>query len=116
MSREVALITGVTGQVGSYLAEHLLDLGYEVHGTIRRTSLPNLGRIGHLLGERPRLRLHSLDLLDELSIVRTLREVRPSEVYNLAAQSFVPESWKQPVLTADVTALGVARMLEAIRL
>jgi GDPmannose 4,6-dehydratase len=116
MARKVALITGVTGQAGSYLAEHLLGLGYEVHGTVRRSSQPNLGRVEHLLGEPPRLRLHSVDLLDGLSLARALREVRPSEVYNLAAQSFVPESFRQPLLTAEVTALGVTRLLEAIRL
>jgi GDPmannose 4,6-dehydratase len=116
MARKVALITGVTGQSGSYLAEHLLELGYEVHGTVRRSSQPNLGRVEHLLVGPPRLRLHSADLLDGLALARALREARPSEVYNLAAQSFVPESFRQPLLTAEVTALGVTRLLEAVRL
>ena len=108
-----ALITGVTGQDGSYLSEFLLSQGYEVHGMVRRSSTENFERIGHL---RERLHLHQADLLDQLSIISLLRETRPSEVYNLAAQSFVPTSWVQPVLTGEFTALGVTRMLEAIRL
>jgi GDPmannose 4,6-dehydratase len=108
-----ALITGITGQDGSYLADFLLENGYEVHGLIRRTSTPSLERISHLAG---RLTLHQADLLDQLSIIDVLREVRPDEVYNLAAMSFVPISWKQPVLTGEFTALGVTRVLEAIRL
>ncbi len=108
-----ALITGVTGQDGSYLSEFLLSQGYEVHGMVRRASTENFERIGHL---RDRLRLHQADLLDQLSIISILREVRPAEVYNLAAQSFVPTSWVQPVLTGEFTALGVTRMLEAVRL
>jgi GDPmannose 4,6-dehydratase len=108
-----ALITGVTGQDGSYLAELLLTEGYEVHGIVRRASTENFERIAHLTG---RLTLHQADLLDQLSIIEVLREVRPLEVYNLAAMSFVPTSWKQPVLTGEFTAIGVTRVLEAIRL
>jgi len=108
-----ALITGVTGQDGSYLAEFLLSKKYEVHGMVRRSSTENFERIGHL---RSKITLHQADLLDQLSIIDLLEEVRPGEVYNLAAQSFVPTSWVQPVLTGEFTALGVTRMLEAIRL
>src|SRR5438874_13687383 len=108
-----ALITGVTGQDGSYLAELLLEEGYAVHGIVRRSSTENFERIAHLAG---RVTLHQADLLDQLSIVDVLKEVRPDEVYNLAAMSFVPTSWKQPVLTSEFTALGVTRVLEAIRL
>ncbi|MGE0608677.1 MAG: GDP-mannose 4,6-dehydratase [Pirellulales bacterium] len=108
----VALITGVTGQDGSYLAEFLLEKGYEVHGMVRRSSSENFERIEHLHG---RITLHQADLLDQLSLVNMLAKVRPSEVYNLAAQSFVPTSWQQPLLTGEFTALGVTRMLEAIR-
>jgi GDPmannose 4,6-dehydratase len=108
-----ALITGITGQDGSYLAEWLLDNGYEVHGIVRRASTENFDRIAHLTG---RITLHQADLLDQLSLIEALREVRPQEVYNLAAMSFVPTSWKQPVLTGEFTAIGVTRMLEAIRL
>jgi len=108
----IALITGVTGQDGSYLAELLLEKGYEVHGMVRRSSADRYERIEHLTG---RITLHQADLLDQLSIVTMLEEVRPAEVYNLAAQSFVPTSWKQPLLTGEFTALGVTRMLEAIR-
>lgn len=107
-----ALITGVTGQDGSYLAEFLLDKGYDVIGMVRRTSTLNFSRIQHI---QDRLTLVSGDLLDQVSLITILREHRPDEVYNLAAQSFVPTSWKQPVFTGDVTALGVTRMLEAIR-
>lgn len=108
-----ALITGITGQDGSYLAEFLLANGYEVHGMVRRSSTEGLERISHIAD---RVVLHHADLLDQLSMVRVLEAIRPSEVYNLAAQSFVATSWEQPLLTGDVTALGVTRMLEAIRL
>ena len=108
-----ALITGVTGQDGSYLAELLLDKGYQVHGMVRRSSTESFERIAHL-GDR--ISLHQADLLDQVSLVNLLREVQPAEVYNLAAQSFVPTSWLQPSLTGEFTALGVTRMLEALRL
>ena len=108
-----ALITGITGQDGSYLAEFLLDRGYEVHGMVRRSSSENFERIARLEG---RIALHQADLLDQLSLVNLLKETQPQEVYNLAAQSFVPTSWKQPLLTGEFTALGVTRLLEAIRL
>ena len=108
-----AVITGITGQDGSYLAEWLLEKGYEVHGIVRRSSTENFERIAHL-GNR--VRLHQADLLDQLSIIEVLKEVRPEEVYNLAAMSFVPTSWKQPVLTGEFTAMGVTRLLEAVRL
>jgi GDPmannose 4,6-dehydratase len=107
-----ALITGVTGQDGSYLAELLLDKGYEVFGVIRRASTENSERIAHL-GDR--ITLVQADLLDQSSLVSALEEARPTEVYNLGAQSFVPTSWYQPVLTAEFTAVGVTRLLEAIR-
>ena len=108
-----ALITGITGQDGSYLAELLLEHGYEVHGIVRRSSTENFERIAHL-GNK--LQLHQADLLDQLSIIEVLRQCNPHEVYNLAAMSFVPTSWKQPVLTGEFTGIGVTRMLEAIRL
>jgi GDPmannose 4,6-dehydratase len=111
MSRR-ALITGITGQDGSYLAELLLDEGYEVFGMVRRASTENFERISHLVD---RVSLLQADLLDELSLMSALREAEPTEVYNLAAQSFVPTSWSQPVLTAEFTAVGVTRVLEAIR-
>jgi GDPmannose 4,6-dehydratase len=107
-----ALITGITGQDGSYLAELLLDEGYEVFGMVRRSSTESFERVTHLAD---RLTLVQGDLLDQLSLDGVLRESRPHEVYNLAAQSFVPTSWRQPVLTAEFTAVGVTRMLEAIR-
>jgi GDPmannose 4,6-dehydratase len=107
-----ALITGITGQDGSYLAESLLAKGYEVHGMVRRASTEGFERIQHI---REHLHLHQADLLDQLSLVRLLADVRPHEVYNLAAMSFVPISWEQPLLTGEFTALGVTRMLEAIR-
>jgi len=107
-----ALITGVTGQDGSYLAEFLLEKGYEVHGMVRRSSSENFERIARI---RERIVLHQADLLDQLSLVNLLQATQPDEVYNLAAQSFVPTSWLQPLLTGDFTALGVTRMLEAIR-
>jgi len=108
-----ALITGVTGQDGSYLAEFLLEKGYEVHGMVRRSSTESFERIGHLQG---RIRLHQADLLDPSSLVTLLREVHPAELYNLAAQSFVPTSWLQPSLTGEFTALGVTRILDAVRI
>ena len=107
-----ALITGVTGQDGSHLAELLLDKGYEVFGMTRRASTENVERIAHLTD---RITLLQGDLLDPSSLDAALREARPAEVYNLAAQSFVPTSWNQPVLTAEFTAVGVTRMLEAVR-
>src|SRR5262245_48515237 len=108
-----ALITGITGQDGSYLADLLLEKGYAVHGVVRRSSTENFERIAHL-GDR--ITLHHADLNDLASLTEVMKEVRPSEVYNLAAQSFVPTSWKQPLLTTDITATGVTRVLEAIRL
>jgi GDPmannose 4,6-dehydratase len=108
-----SLITGVTGQDGSYLAEFLLEKGYEVHGMVRRSSTESFERIAHLQG---RIRLHQADLLDPSSLVTLLREVRPAELYNLAAQSFVPTSWLQPSLTGEFTALGVTRILDAMRI
>jgi len=108
-----ALITGVTGQDGSYLAEFLLEKGYEVIGMVRRTSTVNFERIKHI---QDKITLASGDLVDQVSIIDVLREHRPDEVYNLAAQSFVPTSWSQPVLTGEVTALGVTRVLDAIRI
>ena len=108
-----ALITGITGQDGSYLAEFLLGKGYEVIGVVRRTSHDSYERIGHLLD---RVQIVPADLLDQHSLTQVLQEHRPDEVYNLAAQSFVPASWSQPVLTGEFTALGVTRILEAIRL
>ncbi len=107
-----ALITGITGQDGSYLAELLLGKGYEVSGVIRRASAPNLGRIEHLVD---RLSLRPADLLDQLSLIRVIDDVKPHEVYNLAAMSFVPASWDQPMLTGEFNAQGVTRMLEAVR-
>jgi GDPmannose 4,6-dehydratase len=112
MARRV-LITGITGQDGAYLAGFLLEKGYEVHGMVRRASTENFERIDHL---RSRITIHQADLLDQLSIITIIQEVRPHEVYNFAAQSFVPTSWLQPVLTGEFTALGVTRMLEAVRL
>jgi GDPmannose 4,6-dehydratase len=107
-----ALVTGITGQDGSYLAELLLEQGYEVCGMVRRASTENVERIAHVLD---RITLIQADLLDQSSIVGAIEEARPVEIYNLAAQSFVPTSWRQPVLTAEFTAVGVTRMLEAIR-
>jgi len=108
-----ALITGITGQDGSYLAELLLEKGYAVHGMVRRSSTESFERIAHLSG---RIELHQADLLDQSSLLSVLRETRPGEVYNLAAQSFVPTSWVQPSLTGEFTALGVTRMLDAVKL
>ncbi len=113
MTERRALITGVTGQDGSYLAELLLDQGYQVFGMVRRASTDSVERISHLID---RLGLVQGDLLDQSSLVAVVDEVRPNEVYNLAAQSFVPTSWRQPALTAEFTAVGVTRMLEAIRI
>ena len=107
-----ALITGITGQDGSYLAELLLEKGYEVVGMMRRSSAPNLWRIQHLLD---RIVLKPADLLDQLSLLRLVDEVKPHELYNLAAMSFVPASWDQPMLTGEFNALGVTRLLDAIR-
>lgn len=108
-----ALITGITGQDGSYLADLLLAKGYEVHGMVRRASTETFERIAHLDGQ---IELHQADLLDQSSLVEMIRKVRPRELYNLAAQSFVPTSWAQPSLTGEFTALGVTRMLDAVRL
>src|SRR3954462_10353617 len=107
-----ALITGITGQDGSYLAELLLGEGYEVVGMIRRLSAPNVWRIQHLLD---RVTLKPADLLDQLSLLRLIDEVRPMEIYNLAAMSFVPASWDQPMLTGEFNAQGVTRLLDAVR-
>jgi GDPmannose 4,6-dehydratase len=108
-----ALITGINGQDGSYLAEHLLEHGYRVYGLVRRTSIRNLERVSHLLEQ---IELLNGDLLDQNSLINAVAEAKPDEVYNLAAQSFVPASFSQPVLTGEFTALGVTRMLEAIRI
>jgi len=108
-----ALITGVTGQDGSYLAELLLAKGYDVVGLVRRTSHDSYERIGHLIG---RITVQPADLLDQHSLTTVIADCQPDEVYNLAAQSFVPTSWQQPVLTGEFTALGVTRLLEAVRL
>lgn len=113
MSRRVALITGITGQDGSYLAELLLEKGYRVVGMVRRSSAENFYRIEHI---RDRIELEQADLLDQYSLIDVLKRVRPDEVYNLAAMSFVPTSWSQPVLTTEFDAVGVTRILEAIRL
>ena len=112
MANRRALITGITGQDGSYLAELLLEKDYEVCGMVRRASTENFDRIEHLVG---RVNLVQGDLLDQASLVSVLEEAQPHEVYNLAAQSFVPTSWNQPVLTAEFTAVGVTRLLDAIR-
>lgn len=107
-----ALITGITGQDGSYLAEFLLEKGYDVYGVVRRASTESFERIRQV---KNRVTLIQADLTDQVSIIDAVSEIRPHEVYNLAAQSFVPTSWRQPILTGDVTALGVTRCLEAIR-
>ncbi len=112
MAKKRAIITGITGQDGSYLAELLLDQGYEVTGVVRRLSASNSWRIEHLLD---RITLRPADLLDQLSLVRVIQDVRPQEFYNLAAMSFVPASWDQPMLTGEYNAQGVTRVLEAIR-
>lgn len=108
-----ALITGITGQDGSYLAELLLEKGYKVFGMVRRSSTEKFDRISHI---RDKLHLRQADLLDQLSLIRLIEECQPDEMYNLAAQSFVPTSWEQPMLTGEFNALGVTKMLEAIRL
>jgi GDPmannose 4,6-dehydratase len=115
MSQKTALITGITGQDGSYLAEFLLEQGYRVIGMVRRSSTVNFDRIAHLQ-EIDALEIAQGDLLDQMSLIDILREYHPSEVYNLAAQSFVPTSWRQPVLTGEFTAIGVTRMLDAVRI
>ena len=107
-----ALITGITGQDGSYLAELLLEKGYDVTGVVRRSSAPNLWRIEHLLD---RITLRPGDLLDQQSLMRIIQDVRPDEIYNLAAMSFVPASWDQPLLTGEYNSMGVTRLLEAVR-
>src|SRR6187399_731632 len=107
-----AIISGITGQDGSYLAELLLDKGYHVTGVVRRSSSPNLWRIEHLLD---RIQLRPADLLDQLSLMRIIADVKPHELYNLAAMSFVPASWDQPLLTGEFNSMGVTRVLEAIR-
>lgn len=112
MSKKSALITGITGQDGSYLAELLLEKGYEVHGMVRRSSTEKFERIEHL---RDRLTLHQGDLLDQRSLVDSIRAAQPDEIYNLAAMSFVAVSWVQPTLTAEFTGVGVTRILEAMR-
>lgn len=108
-----ALITGITGQDGSYLAELLLEKGYEIFGMVRRSSTENFDRINHI---RDKIHLRQADLLDQLSLTRLIEECQPDEIYNLAAQSFVPTSWDQPMLTGEFNALGVTKILEAIRL
>jgi GDPmannose 4,6-dehydratase len=113
MSEKVALITGITGQDGSYLAELLLQKGYKVFGMVRRASVDKYERIAHIMDK---VHLIQGDLLDQYSLISVLKQAQPSEVYNLAAQSFVPTSWAQPVLTSEFTAIGVTRMLESIRL
>jgi GDPmannose 4,6-dehydratase len=112
MAPKTALVTGITGQDGSYLAEHLLEKGYRVFGMVRRASTENFQRIEHL---RDRIQLLQGDLLDQTSIAAVFDQVRPDEVYNLAAMSFVPTSWQKPVLTAEFTAVGVTRVLDALR-
>ena len=112
MSKKRALVTGVTGQDGSYMAEFLLEQGYEVLGMVRRSSTVNFQRIQHI---QDQVQIVSGDLMDQISLINIISQFRPQEVYNLAAQSFVPASWEQPVLTGDVTGLGVTRMLDAIR-
>lgn len=113
MAPRRALITGITGQDGSYLAEFLLQKGYDVHGMVRRSNTEKFERID---GIRDQLTLHQADLLDEGSLIKLLRDAEPAEIYNLAAQSFVPTSWSQPSLTGEFSALGVTRLLEAMRL
>ncbi|MBX3175865.1 MAG: GDP-mannose 4,6-dehydratase [Candidatus Hydrogenedentes bacterium] len=107
-----AIVTGITGQDGSYLAELLLEKGYEVYGLVRRSSTEKFERINHI---KDRLHLLQADLADQVSLIEAVGDIRPREIYNLAAQSFVPTSWNQPLLTGDITALGVTRILEAVR-
>lgn len=111
-NRKTALITGITGQDGSYLAELLLEKGYDVYGMVRRSSVEKYDRIEHI---KDKIELIQGDLLDELSLMTVLKKVKPTELYNLAAMSFVPTSWEQPVLTAEFTGVGVVKVLEAIR-
>lgn len=113
MKKKKAIITGITGQDGSYLAETLLEEGYQVYGMVRRSSTETFERISHLMDE---VELIQADLLDQVSLIHMLKKIRPDEVYNLAAQSFVPTSFDEPVLTGEFTALGVTRLLDAIRL
>ena len=113
MRTKRALITGITGQDGSYLAEFLLRKGYEVYGMVRRSSTENFDRIEHF---RHKIQLRQADLLDQLSLIELIEEAKPQEIYNLASQSFVPTSWNQPTLTGEFTALGVTKMLEAMKL
>jgi len=113
MDKKVAFITGITGQDGSYLAELLLSKGYKVYGMVRRASVDKFERISHIMDK---VELIQGDLLDQYSLISALKKAQPTEVYNLAAQSFVPTSWAQPVLTSEFTAIGVTRMLESIRL
>lgn len=113
MKKKSALITGITGQDGSYLAEFLLSKGYTVYGMVRRSSTETFERINHLIRD---IELVQADLLDQLSIIEIISKIKPAEIYNLAAQSFVPTSFSEPVLTGEFTALGVTRMLEAIKL
>lgn len=110
---KTALITGITGQDGSYLAELLLEKGYNVHGVVRRLSTPNFSRIEHIAD---RLTLHDADLCDQLSLIKAIQKSKPDEIYNLAAQSFVATSWDQSLLTGDYTGLGVTRVLEAAKM
>src|SRR5262249_10571329 len=112
-ARRSALVTGITGQDGSYLAELLLEKGYRVSGIVRRSSTETFERIAHVQG---RVRLLHADLMDQLSLIEAIGECEPDEVYNLGAQSFVPTSWREPVLTSQITGVGVTMMLEAIRL
>lgn len=113
LPKRIALITGITGQDGSYLADFLLSQGYQVVGMVRRSSTETFDRIRHIQDD---IEIVQGDLLDQVSLVAIVREHKPTEVYNLAAQSFMPTSWKQPALTGEFTALGVTRMLEAVRL
>ena len=113
MGKKTALITGITGQDGSYLAEHLLEKGYRVCGMVRRASVEKFERINHI---RSQLELVQGDLLDQFSLISVIQQTKPDEIYNLAAQSFVPTSWAQPVLTSEFTAVGVTRLLESVRL
>ena len=112
LMQKTALITGITGQDGSYLAEFLLEKGYNIFGMVRRSSSENFDRIEHI---RDKIELREGDLLDQLSLIQLIKEAQPQEIYNLAAQSFVPTSWTKPLLTGEFTALGVTRMLEAVR-
>ncbi|HXV27632.1 MAG TPA: GDP-mannose 4,6-dehydratase, partial [bacterium] len=112
MTKRRAIVTGVTGQDGSYLAEFLLEKGYEVYGMVRRSSTETFDRIEHLIG---RIHLVQGDLLDQVSLIHMIKKIRPREIYNLASQSFVPTSFEQPVLTGEFTALGVTKILDAVR-